>query len=147
MSIFVCLVGKPDATLKKEDVCVHTHASINLISIVSMAKYLPNEMVSEWHGKSCQHSKITFAKRNNTLFTQTRCNPRDMEKKPYTLKERKVHEWFKATRLAIKNLTEEQKAAYQEQFRTYTGTHYNTLNGFIFGAEFALVKAADPIQD
>lgn len=40
-----------------------------------MSKYIPNEMVKEYHGKLCMHSDVYFAKRNDTLYTGKICNP------------------------------------------------------------------------
>ena len=78
-----------------------------------MAKYVPIEMVKEYHGKICEHSDVYFAKKGKTLYTGKVC------------------------RAAVKALTSEQKATYAEAFANQK--KYSTLNGFMFAEEYAKI--------
>ena len=79
-----------------------------------MAKYKPIDMVKEYRGKICEHSDTYFQKRGKTLCTGRICEPRDLEKKPYSAEELAVREKFRQARAAVKALTSEQKTAYAE---------------------------------
>lgn len=101
-----------------------------------MAKYIPIDTIKSMSGKVCQHSDIYFAKKGNTLYTGKRCNPRDLNEKPYSQAELERHAKFTQTRAAMKALSEEQKAEYAAQFKKSPGK-YTTLNGYIFAKEYA----------
>lgn len=107
-----------------------------------MARYKPNDFVNEYHGKLCMHSDVSFAKRGKTLYTQRRCNARDLTKHPYTALEQRNMAIFTNTRTAIAALTQQEKDAYRTAWADYKGTRYSTLNGYIFGLEYAKAKAA-----
>ena len=100
-----------------------------------MAKYKPIDMVKEYRGKICEHSDTYFQKRGKTLCTGRICEPRDLEKKPYSEKEVAVREKFKQARTAVKALTEEQKAEYANAFKNQK--KYSSLQGYIFAMEYA----------
>ena len=101
-----------------------------------MSKIIPMDLIKSMSGKLCSHSDMYFAKRGKTLYTGKRCNPRDLDKDPYTEKELAVHDKFAQVRAAVKALSEEQKAEYAAQFKKYPGK-YSTLNGYIFAQEYA----------
>jgi hypothetical protein len=100
-----------------------------------MAKYIPIDTIKSMSGKVCEHSDIYFAKKGNTLYTGKRCNPRDLDKKPYSEAELARQTKFTQVREAIKALTPEDKAAYAEAFAKNPGK-YSTLNGYIFAKEY-----------
>ena len=100
-----------------------------------MAKYKPIDMVKEYRGKICEHSDTYFQKRGKTLCTGRICEPRDLEKKPYSEKEVAVRDKFKQARTAVKALTEEQKAEYASAFKNQK--KYSSLQGYIFAMEYA----------
>ena len=97
-----------------------------------MSKYVPMEMVKEYHGKICEHSDVYFAKKGKTLYTGKICNPRT---KPFSAEELARQEKFTQARAAVKALTEEQKAAYAEAFAKQK--KYATLQGYMFAMEYA----------
>ena len=99
-----------------------------------MAKYVPIEMVKEYHGKICEHSDVYFAKKGKTLYTGKVCNPRT---KPFSAAELARQEKFAQARAAVKALTSEQKATYAEAFANQK--KYSTLNGFMFAEEYAKI--------
>ena len=101
-----------------------------------MARYIPIDTIKSMSGKVCEHSDIYFAKRGNTLYTGKRCNPRDLDKKPYSEAELARQAKFAQVRAAIAALTPEQKADYAAAFEKYPGK-YSTLNGYIFAQEYA----------
>ena len=101
-----------------------------------MSKIIPMDLIKSMSGKLCSHSDMYFAKRGKTLYTGKRCNPRDLDKDPYTEKELAVHDKFAQVRANMKALSEEQKAEYAAQFKKYPGK-YSTLNGYIFAQEYA----------
>ena len=101
-----------------------------------MAKYIPIDTIKSMSGKVCEHSDIYFAKRGNTLYTGKRCNPRDLDKNPYSEAELARQTKFAQVREAIKALTPEQKADYAAAFEKNSGK-YSTLNGYIFAKEYA----------
>ena len=100
-----------------------------------MAKYIPIDTIKSMSGKVCEHSDIYFAKRGKTLYTGKRCNPRDLEKNPYSEAELARHNKFAQVREAMAALTPEQMAEYQAAFEKYPGK-YSTLNGYIFAKEY-----------
>ena len=100
-----------------------------------MAKYVPIEMVKEYHGKICEHSDVYFAKKGRTLYTGKMCNPRDLEKDPLSANEIAARTKFASARAAVKALTSEEKAAYAEAFANQK--KYSTLQGFMFAQEYA----------
>ena len=102
-----------------------------------MAKYKPIDMVKEYHGKICEHSDTYFQKRGNTLCTGRICEPRDLEKKPYSAEELAAQTKFAQARAAVKALTTEQKAAYAEAFEKQS--KYGTLQGYMFAMEYAKI--------
>ena len=103
-----------------------------------MAKYKPIDMVKEYRGKICEHSDTYFQKRGKTLCTGRICEPRDLEKKPYSEKEVAVREKFKQARTAVKALTEEQKAEYASAIKNQK--KYSSLQGYIFAMEYKKIN-------
>ena len=100
-----------------------------------MAKYIPIDTIKSMSGKVCEHSDIYFAKKGKTLYTGKRCNPRDLDKNPYSEAELARHNKFAQVREAMAALTPEQMAEYQAAFEKYPGK-YSTLNGYIFAKEY-----------
>jgi len=100
-----------------------------------MAKYKPIDMVKEYRGKICEHSDTYFQKRGKTLCTGRICEPRDLEKKPYSAEELARQEKFRQARAAVKALTAEQKTAYAEAFANQK--KYSSLQGYMFAQEYA----------
>ena len=100
-----------------------------------MAKYKPIDMVKEYHGKICEHSDTYFQKRGKTLCTGRICEPRNLEKDPYSDEELAVREKFKQARAAVKALTTEQKAEYETAFKNQK--KYSSLQGYMFAMEYA----------
>ena len=100
-----------------------------------MAKYKPIDMVKEYRGKICEHSDTYFQKRGKTLCTGRICMPRDLAKKPYSAEELAVRQKFTQARAAVKTLTAEQKAAYEEAFANQK--KYSSLQGYMFAMEYA----------
>ena len=97
-----------------------------------MSKYVPMEMVKEYHGKICEHSDVYFAKKGKTLYTGKICNPRT---KPFSAEELARQAKFTQARAAVKALTEEQKAEYETAFQKQT--KYVSLQGYMFAQEYA----------
>jgi uncharacterized Zn finger protein (UPF0148 family) len=100
-----------------------------------MAKYKPIDMLKEYRGKICEHSDTYFQKRGKTLCTGRICEPRNLEKDPYSAEELAVHEKFRQARAAVKALTTEQKAEYETAFKNQK--KYATLQGYMFAMEYA----------
>ena len=96
-----------------------------------MSKYVPMEMVKEYHGKICEHSDVYFAKKGRTLYTGKICNPRT---KPFSAEELARQAKFTQARAAVKALTEEQKAEYETAFQKQT--KYVSLQGYMFAQEY-----------
>lgn len=92
-----------------------------------MAKIKPMELLSRLSGKVCGHSNTYFAERNGTQYTGTICNPYKGEP---TEKQVAARQNFAATTEAIKNLTPEQIAEYEANFKKQK--KYKTLRGYIF---------------
>ncbi len=97
-----------------------------------MSKYVPMEMVKEYHGKICEHSDVYFAKKGKTLYTGKICNPRT---KPFSAEELARQAKFTQARAAVKALTEEQKAEYATAFKNQK--KYVSLQGYMFAQEYA----------
>ena len=97
-----------------------------------MSKYVPMEMVKEYHGKICEHSDVYFAKKGRTLYTGKICNPRT---KPFSAEELARQAKFTQARAAVKALTEEQKAEYATAFKNQK--KYMSLQGYMFAQEYA----------
>ena len=102
------------------------------IAAHDMAKYIPMEMVKEYHGKICEHSDVYFAKKGKTLYTGKLCNKRT---KPFTAEELARQAKFGQAAAAVKALTSEQKAAYAEAFENQK--KYSSLQGYMFAQEYA----------
>ena len=96
-----------------------------------MSKYVPMEMVKEYHGKICEHSDVYFAKKGRTLCTGKICNPRT---KPFTEAELARQAKFAQARAAVKALTSEQIADYETAFQKQT--KYVSLQGYMFAQEY-----------
>ena len=92
-----------------------------------MAKLKPMILIERLSGKVCGHSNTYFAERNGTQYTATICNPYKGEP---TEKQLAVRQAFAATIEAMKNLTEEEMAAYETAFKNQTKKR--TLRGYIF---------------
>lgn len=93
-----------------------------------MAKFVPIDTIKSMSGKVCEHSDIYFAKRGDTLYTGKRCNPRDLDKNPYTEAELAQRAKFGAISAAVnarlKAKDPADVAAYEAQrkyksFRSY----------------------------
>ena len=82
-----------------------------------MAKYKPIDMVKEYRGKICEHSDTYFQKRGRTLCTGRICDPRDLDKKPYSANEIATHTKFQQTYAAIKALTRNKKQPTKRRSR------------------------------
>lgn len=104
-----------------------------------MAKYKPIDMVKEYHGKICEHSDTYFQKRGRTLCTGRICEPRNLEKDPYSANELAVRTKFQQAIAAVKALTNEQKAEYATAFANQK--KYTTLRGFMFAKEYEKLGA------
>ena len=100
-----------------------------------MARYKPIDMVKHYRGKICMHSDTYFQKRKSTLCTGKMCNPRDLNKKPYSANEIAVHTKFQQAVAAVKALTTEQKNAYKTAFEQQT--KYNYFYNFMIAQEYA----------
>ena len=100
-----------------------------------MAKITPMDLVKSMTGKICQHSDTSFAKRGDTIYTQKRCNPRDLDKKPYSTAELGRQTKFATARANVKALTSAEidanKAAFEKQKK------YSSLQGYMFAQEYA----------
>ena len=96
-----------------------------------MSKYVPMEMVKEYHGKIYEHSDVYFAKKGKTLYTGKICNPRT---KPFSAEELARQAKFTQARAAVKALTEEQKAEYATAFKNQK--KYMSLQGYMFAQEY-----------
>ena len=101
-----------------------------------MSKYVPMEMVKEYHGKICEHSDVYFAKKGKTLYTGKICNPRT---KAFSAEELARQEKFRQARAAVKALTAEQKTAYAEAFANQK--KYSSLQGYMFAKEYEKLGA------
>ena len=101
-----------------------------------MSKYVPMEMVKEYHGKICEHSDVYFAKKGRTLYTGKICNPRT---KPFSAEELARQAKFTQARAAVKALTEEQKAEYATAFKNQK--KYVSLQGYMFAQEYEKLGA------
>ena len=94
-----------------------------------MAKYVPIEMVKEYHGKICSHSDVYFSKKGDTLFTGKLCNPRTSA---FSATELARQAMFKAAQQAMsvrsKDVTiiESDTAAFKAQSK------YKTLQTYLF---------------
>lgn len=99
-----------------------------------MSKIVPMDLVKEMRGKVCTHSDFYFQKRNGLIFTGRKCEPRDLNIRPYTEKEKANQAKFRSTRFAMENLTDEQKTTYQNEFLKQS--KYATLQGYIFAQEY-----------
>ena len=94
-------------------------------------------MVKEYHGKICEHSDTYFQKRGRTLCTGRICEPRDLNKKPYSAEELAAQTKFAQARAAVKALTAEQKTAYATAFKNQS--KYASLQGYMFAMEYAKI--------
>ena len=99
-----------------------------------MARYKPIDMVDHYRGKICSHSDTYFQKRGKTLCTGRICEPRNLEKDPYSANELAVRTKFQQAIAAVKALTSEQKAEYATAFANQK--KYTTLRGYMFAKEY-----------
>lgn len=79
--------------------------------------------LSEWfsaaHGKLCMHSNKYVSRRNGQLFSGTICEPRDLNKHPYTNDELAQQSAFRAAS-ALRSLilqSDSLKADWQQRYR------------------------------
>ena len=99
-----------------------------------MSKYIPIEMVKEYHGKICMHSDIYFAKRNDTLYTGKICNPyKGNPSASQTALRTKFRTAQANARAALADAT--QRAALLAAFKNQK--KYPTLWGYTFAQEYA----------
>ena len=78
-----------------------------------MAKYVPILLLESLSGKLCSHSDVYFANRNGTRYTGKICNPYKGAPSALQITQRNK---FKQVQIALKGLTQEQKAAYAVAF-------------------------------
>lgn len=100
-----------------------------------MAKFKTIEILKSLSGKVCSHSDMYFANRLGTNYTGKICNPRNLEKDPYSAEELAARTKFAAAQAAVKALTSEQKAAYATAFANQK--KYKSLQGYMFAQEYA----------
>ena len=93
------------------------------------------DLVKSMTGKICQHSDISFAQRGETLYTQKRCNPRDLEKNPYSTAELARQTKFTTALANVAALTSTEIDAYKEAFEKQK--KYSSLRGYMFAQEYA----------
>ena len=87
-------------------------------------------LVEKASGKICQHdnNSVSYRKKDGMMFSQRRCNPRDLQYKPYSEKEKKVQTvftqniqivsaWTKANRVYRPNSRIVDLAASTEAYR------------------------------
>lgn len=99
-----------------------------------MSKYIPNEMVKEYHGKLCMHSDVYFAKRNGTLYTGKICNPYKGEPTAAQTAQRAKFTTARANAAtALADPT--QRATYLAAFKAQR--KYKDFNGYVFAMEYA----------
>jgi hypothetical protein len=99
-----------------------------------MSKYIPNEMVKEYHGKLCMHSDVYFAKRNGTLYTGKICNPyKGAPSAAQTSVRTKFQTACAAAKAALADTTQRTAliAAFKNQKK------YPTLWGYTFAQEYS----------
>lgn len=101
-----------------------------------MAKYKPIEVLRSLSGKVCSHSDMYFANKNGTGYTGKICHPRT---KPFSADELARQAKFASATAAVKALTAEQKAAYEEAFAGQK--KYKSLYGYMFAQEWAKLGA------
>ena len=65
------------------------------------------------------------------------CEPRDLNKKPYSAEELAAQTKFAQARAAVKALTAEQKTAYATAFKNQS--KYASLQGYMFAMEYAKI--------
>ncbi len=101
-----------------------------------MSKYKLEVPFVSLRGKICSHAEIIFKQRKKTKYTSVICNPRDLQKKPYTANETATHTKFgQAIASAQAILADaDQTAAYALQFDKQE--KYTTLRGFIIAKEY-----------
>lgn len=101
-----------------------------------MAKITPMDLVKSMSGKICQHSDISFAQRGETIYTQKRCNQRDLDENPYSQAEIERQTKFATALENVKALSTEQIADYKAAFKKNPGK-YTTLRGYMIAQEYA----------
>lgn len=99
-----------------------------------MSKYIPNEMVKEYHGKICMHSDVYFAKRNGTLYTGKICNPYKGEPSVAQVAQREKFRQAQAATVAALADTA-QRAAYMAAFKSQK--KYKDFRSYVFAMEYA----------
>ena len=97
-----------------------------------MSQIKPMGLVESMSGKLCGHSDIYFFRKNGKVFSGKMCNP---SKKEPTANQTAQRAKFAQARAAVKALTSEQKAAYEESFKHQS--KYPSLHGYIFAMEYA----------
>ena len=97
-----------------------------------MSQIKPMGLVESMSGKLCGHSDIYFFRKNGKVFSGKMCNP---SKKEPTANQTAQRAKFAQARAAVKTLTSEQKAAYEESFKHQS--KYPSLQGYIFAMEYA----------
>ena len=100
-----------------------------------MAKFTTIEILKSLSGKVCMHSDMYFANRLGTNYTGKICNPRNIEKDPYSAEELAARTKFAAAQAAVKALSSEQKTAYATAFANQK--KYKSLQGYMFAQEYA----------
>ena len=104
-----------------------------------MARFKPNVLLSELHGKHCMHSDTYYARRYDTNYTGTICNenPRNNDPTPNQVV---VRQRFRQAVTATKALTTAELEAYQTAFSNQR--KYKSFNGYITAMEYAKLTAA-----
>lgn len=100
-----------------------------------MARFKTIEILKSLSGKVCEHSDMYFANRYGTNYTGKICNPRNLEKDPYSAEELAARTKFTAAQAAVKALSSEQKTAYATAFANQK--KYKSLQGYMFAQEYA----------
>ena len=99
-----------------------------------MSKYIPNEMVKEYHGKLCMHSDVYFAKRKGTLYTGKICNHyKGAPPAAQTEQRNKFKSAQTAASTALADPT--QRTALVAAFKAQR--KYRSLWGYVFAQEYA----------
>ena len=105
-----------------------------------MAKFKPNVLLKELHGKHCMHSDTYYAQRYGTNYTGTMCNenPRNTDPTPNQVTARQK---FATARANVAALTDAEIAAYQTAFKAQK--KYRALQGYIFAQEYAKLSTSN----
>ena len=99
-----------------------------------MAKYVPIEMVKEYHGKVCSHSDVYFAKRNGVMYTGKVCNPRTSA---FSAAELARQAMFKAAQQAMSVRLKDVTTIASDTAAFKAQSKYKTLQTYLFSIAYA----------